>query len=119
MADDGTSKEKRPVSDLARETRRQNAIRMNQKKKEAKKQAHDDEDPVVDMIRRIVDERIEEKLNESRSGSNVSAIALLLVQLLANSSIVPSILSKLTKNQQPSTSSEPPSTGLDQWLNAT
>ena len=122
------AKGKKPLSDLARETRRANAIKLNEKRAAAKlsagqapkptKDAVVDEDPVVDLIRRIVDERLEEKLSESRSGSNLSALALLGVQLIANSSIVPSLVARLSKKTT-ETPSEPPSSGLAQWLDGT
>ena len=113
-------KEKRPLSDLARETRRQNAIRLNEKRRQAKASAvkpteEGVDDPVVELIRRIVDERLEERLSESRSGSTLPALALLGVQMLANSSIVPALVSRLAKKPT-ETASEQPSTGLAQWL---
>ena len=120
-------KGKRPLSDLARETRRNNALRLNEKRRQAKvaaappaktavaKTEEEEEDPVIELIRRIVDERLEEK----RSGSNLSALALLGVQMLANSSIVPSLVARLSKKMTEIAPSEPPSSGLDQWLNNT
>ena len=117
------AKEKRPLSDLARETRRQNAIRLNQKRRQAKASAppvkpaeEGADDPVVELIRRIVDERLEERLSESRSGSTLPALALLGVQMLANSSIVPALVSRLAKKPTETAPSEQPSTGLAQWL---
>ena len=113
-------KTKRPLSDLARETRRNNALRLNEKRRQEKaapkEPASTEEDPVVEMIKRIVDERLDEKLSESRSGSNLSAIALLGVQLLANSNLVPSLVARLSKKTE--TPSETRSDGLALWLDS-
>ena len=115
-------KEKRPLSDLACETRRNNALRTNELRRAKKAAAAAapvapaaDED-VTELVRQMVDQRLDERLAEAKSSSNFGALALLGVQLLANSSVVPALVSMVTKKRE---TPPPPSTetsGLSEWL---
>ena len=143
MAEDATAttavpKTRKPLSDLARQTRSENARRTNEKRRQQKAAAQaaqapqaaptpqpqsasppapaGEEDPVVALITSIVDQRLEAKLTEARTGSTASAMGLLAVQVLANSGLIPGLVKRLAGGGEKTPPAPAPAGGLQEYL---